>query len=300
MKIARVLIDAAKGWNDDKAARMGAALAYYAAFALGPMFMIAISVAGLVFDRQAATQQIVTTLNDYIGESGARAIQETIASSARHSGGVFSTIMGAIVLVIAATGLFGELEEALNDIWRVKPKPGRGMWTWLRRRFVSFTCVLGTGFLLLVSLIMTAVLAAVSRFFSEALPGGAQLWQVINFAISFLVTGVLFALIFKVLPEVKLRWRDVWFGALVTTALFTLGKFLLALYIAKAKVGSSHGAAGSLVVVLFWVYYSSQILFYGAEITRTQMHYTEVTSHDPGPPLGAGAVHAHRESRVGG
>jgi membrane protein len=182
--------------------------------------------------------------------------------------GIVSSIVGIVVLLFGASGVFGELQAALNTVWEVQPKPDRGLWGMIKDRFFSFTMVLGVGFLLLVSLLLSAALSAVGRFLSERLPGGEALWQVLNFVISLGVVTSLFALIFKVVPDVKIEWRNVWIGAAVTALLFTLGKFLLGLYLGKASFASMYGAAGSLVVLVVWVYYSAQILFLGAEFTQ--------------------------------
>jgi membrane protein len=264
----RLLKDAGKGWSEHDATRLGAALAYYTVFALGPLLLIAISVAGLVFGQEAANDRIVSTLNEYVGQSGAEAVQVAIASSARGGSGWLATLIGIGVLLFAAGALFAHLKDAFNVIWGVEAKPGRGLRYFLKKRFLSFAMVLGTGFLLLVSLVITAALAALAAFFHRHLPGGDWLWRLIDLAISFGVVTGIFALIFKWMPDVKLGYRDVLPAAITTSLLFSLGKQLLALYISKGNVGSSHGAAGSLIVVLVWVFYSSQILFFGAELSR--------------------------------
>jgi membrane protein len=181
---------------------------------------------------------------------------------------VISTVLGAIVLLVGASGVFGELQDSLNTIWEVTPKPGRGIWGFLRDRFFSFTMVLGVGFLLLVSLVVSAGLAAAGKVLSGALPGGEALWSGINFVVSFGIITTLFAFIYKVVPDVTVRWSDVWVGAAVTALLFTLGKIGIGLYLGKSTVASAYGAAASVVVITVWVYYSAQILFLGAEFTQ--------------------------------
>jgi membrane protein len=183
--------------------------------------------------------------------------------------GVLSTILGLVVLLFGASGVFGELASALDIIWEVAPKPDRGITGTIRDRLFSFAMVMGVAFLLLVSLILTTVLAALGRFLESSLPGGEIVWQVLNFALSFSIVAALFALTFKVVPDVKVPWRHVWVGAVMTAFLFDIGKFLVGLYLGKASIASSYGAAGSLVLLVVWVYYSSSILFFGAEFTKT-------------------------------
>jgi membrane protein len=255
-------------WQEDKAARLAAALAYYTAFSLGPLLLIAISVAGLVFGREAAQGQVVAQMQGLLGEEGAQVIQTAIENASQPSASIVSTLIGLGLLLLGAAGLFGQLQDALNTIWEVQPKPGRGFMGMVKDRFLSFTAVLGTGFLLLVSLVISAGLTAVNTWMADRLPGGALLWQVINQVVSVAVVTLLFALIFKVLPDAEISWRDVWLGAFVTAVLFTIGKYALGLYLGRASVGSAYGAAGSLLVVLVWVYYSAQILFMGAEFTQ--------------------------------
>jgi membrane protein len=193
----------------------------------------------------------------------------TIVENAKTpSEGVVSSILGIVVLLFGASGVFGELQGALNTIWEVAPKPGRGIWGTVRDRLFSFAMVMGVAFLLLVSLILSAALAAAGRFFERSLPGGEAVWQIVNFVISFAVVSSLFAVTFKVVPDAKVRWRDVWIGAVVTAFLFSVGKFLIGLYLGKSTVASSYGAAGSIVLLVIWVYYSSLILFLGAEFTQ--------------------------------
>jgi membrane protein len=219
--------------------------------------------------------------------SAAKGVETVVANAKSPASGTLATILGALALCVGATGVFGELQYSLNRIWEVKAKPGRGIWGEVKDRFFSFTMVLGVAFLLLVSLVLSAALSAVGRRFASALPGGELVWQIVNFVFSFVMVTGLFALIYKVVPDAKIRWADVWPGALVTALLFTLGKSLLGIYLGKASVGSAYGAAGSLVVLVVWVYYSAQILFLGAEFTQVyaRRRGSEIKPTGKGIPL---------------
>jgi membrane protein len=260
--------EAFTSWQDDKAASMGAALAYYSLFSLSPLLIIAIAIASLVFGQEAAQGQIVEQLTDTVGQPAAGALQEIIGRTHASGSGWWATIIGLVTLLFGASAVFSQLQEALNTVWKVTPRPGRAFLTVVRERFLSFTMVLGTGFLLLISLVITAALASLGSILPIHVPGGAWLWQLVNTLVSLAFITVLFALIYKELPDVKLAWTDVWIGAAVTALLFTLGRYLLGLYLASSSVASAYGAAGSLVLVLVWVYYSSQLLLFGAELTR--------------------------------
>jgi membrane protein len=262
-------------WNEDKAPRLGAALAYYTIFSLAPLLVIAIAISGLVFGEEEARKQIAAEVSNTVGPTVGTAIEGLLQSAHDSGSGILATIMGVVTLLFGAVGAFNQLQDALNTIWKVTPKPGRGWMAIVKDRVLSFSIVLGIGFLLLVSLIVSTVLTALSKFLTpSALPGGTYLWQLINLAVSFGFITLLFAMIYKILPDVKLGWKDVWVGAAVTALLFTIGKYLLGLYLARASVASSYGAAGSLVLILVWVYYSSQILLFGAEFTRVySIHY---------------------------
>jgi membrane protein len=262
--------ETASDWVDDKAARLAAALAYYALLSLAPLLVISVAVVGLFFGPDAAKGRVAGELGGIVGGEAAQGIQTVVANAQSPSSGVVSTIVGILTLFIGASGVFGELQASLNTVWEVQPKPGRGILGELKDRFLSFTMVLGVAFLLLVSLVLTSVLSAVGTSFSSALPGGEALWQVINFVFSLAVVTGLFALIFKYVPDAQIRWKDVWMGAAVTAVLFTLGKFLLGLYLGKAAVGSAYGAAGSIIALVVWVYYATQILLVGAEFTQVQ------------------------------
>ncbi len=254
-------------WNDDNAMRLSASLAFYTALSLAPLIVIVIAIGGMVFGDEAARGQIVGQIDGLIGTQGAETVQAILDSAKSTQGGIIATIISVAVLLFGASGVFGELQSALNEIFDVKPRPGRGILGILKDRFFSFTMVLGVGFLLLVSLVLSAGITAVGDRFggSEAAP---FLWQAINFVVSFAVISVLFALIFKVIPDIRIAWGDVWPGAIATAALFTIGRYLIGLYLGGGSVSSSYGAAGSLIAVLVWVYYSAQILFFGAELTQ--------------------------------
>jgi membrane protein len=256
-------------WSEDRVPRMGAALAYYSVFSIAPLLLLVIAVASHLFGEKAAQGAIVSDLGDTLGTPVAKAIQDML-ENARDSGSTsLATVLGIAILFFGASGVFVELQDALNTIWRVQPKPGRAWLTVLRERFFSFTMVVGTGLLLLVSLVISAALAAVGKYLSNAaLPGGVALWQGVTWLVSLAFIALAFALIYKVVPDVKLRWRDVWIGAVLAALLFALGKFALGLYLGWGTTTSAYGAAGSLVVLLLWVYYSAQILLFGAEFTR--------------------------------
>jgi membrane protein len=255
-------------WYDDRAQRMGAALAYYTVFALAPGVVLIVAVAGLGFGTDTAQQQFLEQTGYLLGSEGARAIEAMIVSARRQAVGSTAAVLAAGMLVFGLWGVFGELQDALNTIWGVTPKPGRGLLTMVKDRFLSFAMVTGIGFLLLVSLAVSAWLAAAGKFFSYLLPAPEMVLKAMDVGISFGVITVLFALTFKLLPDVHVAWRDVWVGAGVTSLLFVAGKSLIGLYLGKSSIGSVYGAAGSLVVILVWVYYSSQIVIFGAEFTK--------------------------------
>lgn len=255
-------------WIDDKAPRLGAALSFYTIFALPPLFMIAIFIASLVFNPEAVRSQMFSEVGGLIGKKSAEAIESAMAAQYQSDKGTFASAAAIITLLVTATGMFIELQDALNTIWKVEPKPGHSLMGFVRIRLMSFAMIVAIAFLLLVSLIISAALAAMSRYVNELLPGLGALSLVASDIVSFVVITVLFALIFKILPDVKISWRDVWVGGAVASLLFTLGKFLLGWYLGRSTTISAYGAAGSLVLILLWVYYSAQILFFGAEVTK--------------------------------
>ena len=262
----RLLRATGSDWYDDRAQRLGAALAFYTLFALEPGFVILIPLTGVFLGPEAAQGHIVEQIGSLIGRAGAEAIEATIVSTREQGAGV--TVVAVITLVFGMWWVFGELQDALNVIWGVTARPGRGFWLVLRERFWSFTLVVGIGFLLLVSLAVSAWLAALGGFFAYLLPAPVVALEAANFVISFGVITFLFGMMFKLLPDVHVAWRDVWLGAALTSLLFTVGKVVIGLYLGRTTIGSAYGAAGSLVVVLLWVYYSAQILFFGAEFTK--------------------------------
>lgn len=261
-------------WQTDGALDLGAALAYYAIFSLAPLLLIVIGVAGLVWGREAVQGQLMGQLQGLVGEQGGQAIQTMIANAGKHGSGVLATIVGVVTILFGATGVFVQLQTSLDHIWNVEPKPGGGIWGFVRTRILSFGMVLGIGFLLLVSLVVTTAVSAVGAWATGLLPAAKVLLEGATFMVTLALITLLFAMIFKVLPDARIDWRDVWIGAAVTALLFTIGKFLIGFYLAKSSVASTYGAAGSLVIVLLWIYYSSQILFLGAEFTKVYASHT--------------------------
>ena len=256
-------------WFEDQPFQLSSSLAYYTLFSLAPLLIIVIAIAGLVFGQEAAQQQIVATIEGMVGQQSAEAVQGMIQNaSSQPKTGMISAVIGFIALILGAGGVVGQLQTALNTIWGVEPKPGQGIWGFLRQRFVSYAMLLGIGFLLLVSLVVSAVAASLTKFIRGYFGGAEVLAHGLDFVISFLLITVLFAMIYKYLPDVRIEWRDVWIGAALTSVLFTIGKVLIGLYLGRSGVSSTFGAAGSLITVLLWVYYSGLIFFLGAEFTQ--------------------------------
>ena len=253
-------------WVAHKDARLGAALAYYSVFSLGPLIVIAIAVAGLLLGEEAVRGEVAGGLKGLLGETGAQAIEAMLAAASRPNEGVLATAIGIATLVFAAVGVVVQLKDALNSVWEVEPPPGKGIWGFARTYVLSLAGVLSLGFLLLVSMLMTTALSAVGKHISPYLPESAL--QIAGTVASFAVISVLFAMMFKWLPDAKVRWRDVWIGAVATAALFEVGKLLIGLYIGKQGLELTWGAAASVVVVLIWIYYTSQIVLLGAEFTN--------------------------------
>src|SRR5437879_4834003 len=255
-------------WRKDNALSLGAALAFYALFSLAPLLVLIIAIVGLVFGRAAAQGEIVARVAGAGGPEAAKVIEGMIARASAPASGVIATVASLATMLFGASGVFGQLQAALNQIWGVTAGRARGVRGLVRRRLTSFSLILGIGLLLFLSLVVSAVLAAVNQLLAEHLPVLSALLPPLNFLVSFLMISALFALIFKVLPDAPMHWRDVWFGAAVTALLFTLGKTLIALYLGRTGRASVYGAAASLVVLLLWVYYSAQILLVGAEFTE--------------------------------
>jgi membrane protein len=264
----RLFGDAADAWLQDRAPTMGAALSYYTAFSIAPLLLIALSVAGLVFGDDAVRGEVFAQLRGLMGSEGAAAIESLLQTAQQPTESMLGTAVGLVVLLVGATTVFAELQDSLDAIWRVPPREGTGWWLWLRARVVSFGMILAVGFLLMVSLIISAALEALQTWWAPFFGAWARSLQVVNLTVGFLVTTAIFAMIYKWIPRVRIAWRDVWIGAAVTALLFGIGRYLIGLYIGRSGVSSSFGAAGSLVVVLVWVYFSAQIFLYGAEFTR--------------------------------
>jgi len=260
-------------WVDDYAPSMGAALAYYTLFSLAPLLIIAIAVAGLFFGQEAARGEIVGQIEDIIGREGAIAVQGLLKSASEPSQNIFAAVVSVITLLVGATTVFAELQSDLDRIWRVPaPATASGIWNVLRARLLSFGLALGLGFLLLVSLVISAAIAAFGKWSYGFFEGRAAHLYALNFCISFAISTLLFAMIYKFMPRARIGWRDVWIGASVTALLFEAGKFLISLYLGTTSVASGFGAAGSLVVLLLWVYFSAQIFLLGAEFTWVYSH----------------------------
>ncbi|MFP4132809.1 MAG: YihY/virulence factor BrkB family protein [Halothece sp.] len=253
-------------WLGHKAPRLAAALAYYMVFSLAPMLIIAIAIAGAIFGEDAARGQIVVQISGVVGEEAARIIERAIANASQPDLSNFASIVSVGVLFFAASGVFAQLQDALNTIWGVQPKPGREVIQFITKRIISFAIVISIGFLVILSLLFSTGMAGLIQL--ELIPGLSELWQYVSTVISFVLTTILFALIFKFLPDAKVAWSDVWIGAMITSVLFGVGRWLLEWYFAQTGFGSTYGAAGSLIVLLAWVYYSAQILFLGAEFTE--------------------------------
>ncbi len=268
----------ASQWNDHNAPRLGAALAYYTLLSIAPLLILIVAICGLVFDKNTAEHHLLDQVQSMVGPSAAKALQSVLANAHQKSSGIIASIIALVTLLFGASGVFVELRDSLNTIWDAPPQPSSTWRNLIWQRIVSFGMVLALGFLLLISLVLSATLAVVTKFFEGYLPLSAAIWgEVANFIVPLAAISVLFALIFKFVPEVPIHWRDVTIGAVATAILFEIGKALLALYLATAAVGSTYGAAGSLVAFVVWVYYSAQIFFFGAIFT--QVYANTVGSH---------------------
>ena len=264
----KILRQTATEFMDDEALRLSAALSYYSAFSLAPLLLIAIAVAGWVLGDEAVRGQLDGYLRGSLGTAGATALQEMIARARKPEKNVMASVIGIAMLLFGAGGVFGQLQDALNTVWGVKRRSGRGWKGLVKDRFLSFAMVLGTGFLLLTSMIASAILQSLSEYVGSILSLSPAVWAVISGIASFLIITALFAAIFKLLPDVRIAWRDVLLGAAFTAALFTLGKFVMGWYLGREATASAYGATGALALVLLWVYYSSIILLFGAEFTQ--------------------------------
>lgn len=264
----QIVSAAANAWMDDYAPSMGAALSYYTLFSLAPLLVLIIAIAGMVFGRDAAQGAIIAQLQGIMGQEGATAVQGLLQAAREPSTGIVASIVGGFLLLLGATAIFAELQTDLDRIWQVpaKEKPS-GLWGWLRSRVLSFGLVLGLAFMLMISLVVSAALAATSEWLGGGTAAESVLANVLNFIASFALFTVLFAMIYKLMPTAKISWHDVWMGAAVTALLFNVGKSLIGLYLAKSSVASGFGAAGSFVILVAWFYYSAQIFLFGAEYT---------------------------------
>ncbi len=296
MSIWLLLKGSADEWSHDNASRLAAALSYYTIFSIAPLMVMAIAVSGLVFGERAASNQIFDQIRGLVGDEGAIVIQSMVENVHKSGGGVFATLVGIITVLVGASGAFGQLQSALNTIWQVRPKPGHGVKGFIRIRFLSFSLVLVIGFMLLVTLVISAALAGMGHYFDLVLPIPTVVLQLLNFFISFGVTTLLFTLIYKVLPDVTIKWKDVWIGGAFTALLFSLGRFLIGMYLGRSTFSSAYGAAGSLVIILAWIYYSAQILFFGAEFTKV---YATTFGTDIKPSQNAEAVTAENSVHPG-
>lgn len=263
-----LLKDSVHAMSTDRTPMMGAALAYYMMFSIAPLLIVAIGLAGWVFGERAGSA-VFDMIREIVGAEAATAVHSMVqAASSRPRTGALATVVGAATMLLGASGVFVQLQQSLNLIWKVTSGPEPGWGHFVRRRLLSFGMILVVGLIMLVSLIASAALAAAGDWLAGAMPGGRAPWLVLNFAVSVSLIGALFAALFKILPDVRLSWRDVQLGGLVTALLFSAGKAAIGAYLGRAGIASSYGAAGALVVVMLWVYYSSQILFFGAEFTR--------------------------------
>lgn len=263
----RLLHAAAGKWWDDNALRLSAALSYYTLFSLAPLVTIAVAIAGLVADEHAVQDEVLGQFQGLLGKPGAEAVANMLERAHQPTQGAIATVLSVLTLLVVSMGMFSELQDALNLMWRIPAKRGAAFWGALKNRALSFILVIGSGFLLLVSLIMSALLAALGKFILRALPGPQFILTFVDAVVSLTVITSLFAMMFKVLPDAHVAWRDVWAGAVATGILFTIGKWAIGLYLGGSPMASIYGAASSLMIILVWVYYSAMIFFLGAEFT---------------------------------
>ena len=269
VRILNLLKRTAQEWGQDKCPQLGAALAYYTVFSLAPLVLVLLAVFGLIYgSNEQAREKILDQLRYLIDPSGLKVIQDIADNAAHPKAGIVAAAIGILIAIFGASGIFGQLQEALNTVWNVKPKPAQGIWGFIRARFLSFAMVGGVCFLLLVSLTVENLLRGLHNYLQSIFPGGHYLGLAIFYIFDLAIIVLLFAMIFRYLPDAKIAWRDVWTGAAVTAILFVLGKFLLGLYLGSGAAGSAYGAAGSLITLLLWIFYSAQILLFGAEFTK--------------------------------
>jgi len=264
-----VLKRAGKGVGNDKITKLSGSLAYYTIFSMGPLLVVIISLCSIFLGKEAVEGQIYNQLAGFVGSDTAKQLQEIIKNASLAGKSTVAAIIGVVTLVVGATTMFSDIQDSINMIWGLKPKPNAGLKMMLKNRFLSFSVIVSLGFLLLVSLVISSIIDGFSNRLQDALPGVSVVFvYIINLALTLVITAVIFAVIFKVLPDAKIAWKDVIAGAVTTAILFMLGKFAISFYISKSNVGSTYGAASSLVVLLLWVYYSSIILYFGAEFTK--------------------------------
>src|SRR6476620_293965 len=267
-------------WSRDNVPQLGASLAFYTALSIAPLLVISLAVGAFVFGDEAARGEVASQMRSLIGSQGAHAVEDMIDNANKPASGVTATVLGVLMLLFGASGVFGELQQSLNKIWEVEVKEDRGFVRIVRERFFSFVMVLGIAFLLLVSLVLSTLLASLGKYFSHLPESAAWLSQLLNFSVSFVIITLLFAMIFKILPDAKIAWWQVWLGASLTALLFSIGKFFIGLYLGRSSMASSYGVAGAFVGLFVWVYYSSQILYLGAEMTKV---YTDLSGAEVRP-----------------
>ena len=277
-KVGKLLKETFKEWQQDKASRIAAALAYYTVFSVSPLLVIAIAIAGAFFGQETAQQQITEQLTGLIGEDGIKPILMALDNISQPKIRGLASLISIGILILGASGIFAQLQDALNTVWKVTPQPGQGILPFLRKRLSSFLMVLAIGFLLILSMILSTLVTAISKYRVDLIPGSQILWENLDFVISLGLMTFLFGLMFKYVPDVKIAWKDVFVGSVITALLFIFGKFLLGVYISQGSLGSAYGAAGSLIVFLAWVYYSAQIILFGAEFTQvySQMYGSKI------------------------
>jgi len=264
----RIFKAAAKGWQQDNAMRLSAALAYYSVFSLAPILLISIAIAGIIFGEDAARGAIEAELRGSIGQDSAAAVEEMIDNARKSGSNRFMAVLGTLILIFSATGVFAQLKEAMNIVWGIEPHPKRAWVAMIKARFLSLSIVLAVGFMLLTSLVLSAVLSATTAWLGTVFSVPGEFIHFLGFSFSLGIITLLFAMIFKILPDAELGWKDVWVGAFLTAVLFSIGKFLLALYLGREETASTYGAAGAFILLLLWVYYTANILLFGAEFTQ--------------------------------
>jgi membrane protein len=271
-KAVTLLKEAFSEWQEDNASRLAAALAYYTTFSIAPLLVLIIAIAGLLGGHEAAHSQVLEQVGGLVGEEGKDFVESMLTSASKPRNGLLASAVGIVALLFGALGVFSELQNSLNTIWEVKPRPVKGlvqsMWRLIRQRILSFSMVLAISFVLLASLVVNAVLSALGVMVLGSSVWPTWLTQGINLVVSFFVITLLFALIFKFMPDAEISWGDIWLGAVVTSLLFNLGKLGIGFYLGRSSLGSTFGAAGSLAILLIWVFYSAQIFFFGAEVTQ--------------------------------